>query len=56
MAQLQPQIAQILAQLKPGKRFVLEEVIDADLKEIRDRKPYPFANPFYWAAFTAAGV
>ncbi|GET42064.1 TPR repeat-containing protein [Microseira wollei NIES-4236] len=56
LEQLQPQIDQILAQLKPGKRFVLEEIIAADLKEIRDRQPYPFANPFYWAAFTAAGV
>lgn len=56
LKQLQPQIDQILAQLKPGKRFVLEEAIEEDLKEIRDRKPYPFANPFYWAAFTASGI
>lgn len=56
LVQLQPQIDQILTQLRPGKRFVLEEAIEEDRKAIRVRQPYPFANPFYWAAFTAVGI
>ena len=56
LAQLQPQLDQILAQLRPGKRFVFEDAIEEARKEIRDRQPYPFANPFYWAAFTAVGI
>ncbi|MBD1892866.1 CHAT domain-containing protein [Coleofasciculus sp. FACHB-SPT9] len=52
---LKPQIEQILAELSPGKRFVFEDAIKEARKEIRDRQPCPFANPFYWAAFTATG-
>lgn len=51
LAKFKPQIEQIFAQLPVPRRRVAE----ASLRQIRDRKPHPFANPYYWAAFTATG-
>jgi CHAT domain-containing protein len=47
-----PQIEKVLAQLRPGKRLLFRE----SLKQIRQRQPLPFANPYYWAAFTPLGI
>jgi tetratricopeptide (TPR) repeat protein len=52
LADFQPQISQIFDRLSPSSRLIAE----ASLQQIRNRRPYPFANPYYWAAFTAAGV
>jgi hypothetical protein len=52
LADFQPQISQTFDLLSPSYRLIAE----ASLQQIRNRKPYPFANPYYWAAFTAAGV
>ncbi|MBR8834132.1 MAG: CHAT domain-containing protein [Stigonema ocellatum SAG 48.90 = DSM 106950] len=46
------QIEEIFAQLEEDDQIVAEEY----LLQTRNRKPYPFKNPFYWAAFTATGV
>lgn len=35
---------------------VAEVRINRYLKDIRDRAPYPFANPVYWSAFTTIGL
>lgn len=48
---LKPQLEQVLAQLRPGQRLIFKEA----LRQIRQRQPLPFANPYYWAAFTATG-
>lgn len=53
IAEFKPQIEQIIAHLPEGKP---RELAKASLKASRNRKPYPFADPFYWAAFTATGV
>nr|WP_223210061.1 CHAT domain-containing protein [Microcystis aeruginosa] len=50
--QYQPQIDKHLAQLRPGQRLVYEE----SLKQIRQRQPHPFINPYYWSGFIATGV
>ncbi len=47
-----PQLDQVLAQLRPGQRLIFQE----SLRQIRQRQPLPFANPYYWAAFTATGL
>ncbi|GAX39308.1 TPR repeat-containing protein [Tolypothrix sp. NIES-4075] len=47
-----PQIEEIFAQLEEDDQILAEEY----LLQTRHRKPYPFKNPFYWAAFTATGV
>ncbi|MBE9184199.1 CHAT domain-containing protein [Microcoleus sp. LEGE 07076] len=52
LADFQPQISQMFDRLSQSSRLIAE----ASLQQIRNRKPYPFANPYYWAAFTAAGV
>ncbi len=49
--QHKPQLDRVLAQLRPGQRLIFQE----SLKQIRQRQPLPFANPYYWAAFTATG-
>ncbi|NMG20250.1 CHAT domain-containing protein, partial [Brasilonema bromeliae] len=46
-----PQIEKVLAQLRVGQRKNIEE----SLKLIKQRQPLPFANPYYWAGFTASG-
>ncbi|WGV24796.1 CHAT domain-containing protein [Halotia branconii] len=46
------QIAEIFAQLEEDEQIFAEEY----LLQAKNRKPYPFKNPFYWAAFTATGV
>ena len=52
ISKLQPKISDFLDQLRPGQRLIFQE----SLKKIRQRQPYPFANPYYWAAFTATGL
>ena len=51
LEQYKPQLEKTLAQLRKGQRLRIEE----SLKQIRQRQPYPFANPYYWAAFIATG-
>ncbi|MCC3584264.1 MULTISPECIES: CHAT domain-containing protein [unclassified Microcoleus] len=50
---LEPQIDQVFDRLtlKERTRFVY-----ALLHSALNRKPFPFAEPYYWAAFTAIGV
>jgi CHAT domain-containing protein/Flp pilus assembly protein TadD len=50
--QLKPQIEKIFAQLPKSKYAIFK----ASLEQTRKRQPYPFANPYYWAAFTATGI
>jgi CHAT domain-containing protein/TPR repeat protein len=52
LIRLKPQLERVLAQLRPGQRLIFQE----SLKQIRQRQPLPFANPYYWAAFTATGL
>ncbi len=47
-----PQLDQVLTQLRAGERLIFQE----SLKQIRQRQPLPFANPYYWAAFTPTGL
>ena len=51
LEQYKSQLEKTLAQLRKGQRLRIEE----SLKQIRQRQPYPFANPYYWAAFIATG-
>jgi CHAT domain-containing protein len=53
LERLQPQIDQTFKELplKERTRFV-----NAPQNGARNRKPFPFAAPHYWAAFTAIGV
>jgi CHAT domain-containing protein len=52
---LQPQWDSIIANLpkREGKR--IKAAITGARKQILQRSPHPFANPYYWAAFTATG-
>src|SRR6476661_10572227 len=52
LADFQPQISYMFDRLSHSSRVIAE----ASLQHTRNRKPYPFANPYHWAAFTAAGV
>jgi CHAT domain-containing protein len=52
LEQYQPQIDKYLAPLRLGQRKIYQE----SLKQIRQRQPHPFANPYYWAGFTATGI
>jgi CHAT domain-containing protein len=52
LEQYKHQVEKTLAQWRPGQRLRYEE----SLKQIKQRQPHPFANPYYWAAFTATGV
>jgi CHAT domain-containing protein len=47
-----PQIEEIFAQLPEDTRPVARAI----LKRTSNRKPHPFAAPFYWAGFTATGL
>ena len=49
---LQPKINDFLSQLRPGQRLIFQE----SLKITRLRQPYPFLDPYYWAAFTVIGL
>jgi CHAT domain-containing protein len=49
--QFKPQLDRIYSQLPMGLRIISQESI----KQIRQCTPHPFANPYYWAAFTAIG-
>ncbi|WP_445630557.1 CHAT domain-containing protein [Nostoc sp. DSM 114167] len=46
------QIEKVLAQLRVGQRIIFQE----SLKLIKQHQPLPFANPYYWAGFTASGL
>ena len=46
------QIEKVLAQLRVGQRIRFQE----SLKLIKERQTLPFANPYYWAGFTASGL
>ena len=48
---LKPKINQTISQLSKGKQLIFKE----NLKQIRERKPYPFENPYYWSGFIATG-
>ena len=52
---LKPKINQMLAKLPKQQRKIVAVAIEDAIEKIRTRRPYPFANPFYWAAFTATG-
>jgi CHAT domain-containing protein len=52
LEQHKPQIEKTLAQLRVGQRLRFQE----SLKLIKQRQPLPFANPYYWAGFTASGL
>ena len=51
LEQYQSSIDTILNQLRPGKRLIFQE----SLHQIRQRQPLPFANVYYWGAFTTVG-
>ncbi|HAX78337.1 MAG TPA: hypothetical protein DCY88_21565 [Cyanobacteria bacterium UBA11372] len=53
--QLKPKIEQILTRIPKKERKILGMEIGDAIKKVRLRRPYPFANPYYWAAFTATG-
>jgi CHAT domain-containing protein len=57
-AKYQLQIDEIITQLPKGDRFEFQDSLDQARKKIQapDRQPKPFANPYYWAAFTATGL
>lgn len=55
LGQLKPKIEPMLANLPKQERKLVAAAIENAIKKIRSRRPYPFANPFYWAAFTATG-
>jgi CHAT domain-containing protein len=50
--QYRPQIQRHLAQVRPGQLKLYNE----SLERARQRQSHPFANPYYWAGFTATGV
>ncbi|WP_445634322.1 hypothetical protein [Nostoc sp. DSM 114161] len=52
MEEHKPQIDKVLAQLRVGQRIRFQE----SLKLIKQRQPLPFANPYYWAGFTAIAI
>jgi CHAT domain-containing protein len=53
--QLKPKIDQILARTPKKERKLVAMAIEDAMKKVRLRRPYPFANPYYWAGFTATG-
>ncbi|MEW6493078.1 MAG: CHAT domain-containing tetratricopeptide repeat protein [Cyanobacteriota bacterium] len=53
LEKLKPYIYQAYA---GRSKRVAEVRINRYLKDIRDRTPYPFANPVYWSAFTTIGL
>ena len=48
---LMPCLKDTLNQLRPGQKILFRD----SLEKSRQRKPYPFANPYYWAGFVAIG-
>ncbi|MCF3609107.1 CHAT domain-containing protein [Planktothrix agardhii 1033] len=53
LERLKPQIEQTFEKLPPGRR---RRFVEAPQNGARKRPPPPFAEPHYWAAFTAIGV
>ncbi len=53
--QLKPKIDQILTRTPKKERKLVAVAIEDAIKKVRLRRPYPFANPYYWAGFTATG-
>jgi CHAT domain-containing protein len=53
LERLKPQIDQIFKELPLKERTLF---VNAPQNGARNRKPFPFAAPHYWAAFTAIGV
>ncbi|MBD1922683.1 tetratricopeptide repeat protein [Microcoleus sp. FACHB-831] len=52
LKEFEPQINAIFAQLSKIERLKADKY----LEKACERQPHPFANPFYWAAFSATGV
>jgi CHAT domain-containing protein len=53
LKRLKPQIDQVFEELSQKNRTLL---VEARLNRARNRQPFPFAEPHYWAGFTAIGV
>jgi CHAT domain-containing protein len=51
LEKMDPQINQFLSQLRKGQQSIFKE----SLKQIRQRQPYPFKEPYYWAGFCSVG-
>jgi CHAT domain-containing protein len=54
--ELQSQITSTHNQLPKKESRLVEAAFKGARKQIRARSPHPFANPYYWAAFTATGL
>ncbi len=52
LVKYKPEIDQVLIELTPNKKKIIEKQIELT----GQRGKYPFANPYYWAAFLASGV
>ncbi|MCU0519063.1 MAG: hypothetical protein MUC60_19800 [Oscillatoria sp. Prado101] len=52
LEKIQPQIEEIFK----GKPRSKKAFLTGASKRINSTSPHPFASPFYWAAFTAAGI
>jgi CHAT domain-containing protein len=45
------QVNQLYTSVSKGRRLILED----SLRQVSERKPYPFRSPFFWAGFVAIG-
>ncbi|MDB9425802.1 CHAT domain-containing protein, partial [Microcystis aeruginosa CS-564/01] len=52
LVKYKPEIDQVLIELTPNRKKIIEKQIELT----GQRGKYPFANPYYWAAFLASGV
>ncbi len=58
LSKYQQAIVQLQQKLSPAEFFELEDAIELQREKLKKLAPNdkPFANPFYWAAFTPIGV